>query len=234
MPRVVSLCMAVALWVGSPGVGAADILTLASGRSVSVRAYRVEGARAILTLRGGGEVVCHAALVVRVAPDELPYPDPDEAASTPDPVTPEPFGGLIEPLAARHAVDATLVRAVVEAESGYEPTARSAKGALGLMQLMPATARQYALRDPLDPRANLDAGIRHLRGLLDRYPLAIALAAYNAGEGAIARYGGIPPFRETREYVARVLRRAGLGGSRAWAPSGARGRGPAMAIRPQS
>jgi soluble lytic murein transglycosylase-like protein len=93
-------------------------------------------------------------------------------------------------------------------ESNYESRAVSPKGAMGLMQLMPATARQYALVDPFDPAQNLDAGLRHLRGLLDRYGKgreSLALAAYNAGEGAVTRYRGIPPFRETQDYVRRIL-----------------------------
>jgi soluble lytic murein transglycosylase-like protein len=73
------------------------------------------------------------------------------------------------------------------------------------MQLMPATARQYAVADPFDPKANIEAGIRHLKTLLDRFELSIALAAYNAGEAAVRRFGGMPPYRETREYVAQVL-----------------------------
>ena len=108
---------------------------------------------------------------------------------------------FIEPLALQHGVDPALVRAVVEVESNYEPTARSHKGAMGLMQLMPATARHYALANPYDPQSNLDAGIRHLRSLLDRFDVRLALAAYNAGEGAVLRYGGVPPFAETRSYV---------------------------------
>jgi soluble lytic murein transglycosylase-like protein len=77
---------------------------------------------------------------------------------------------------------------------------------MGLMQLMPRTARQYDLDDPYDPAGNVDAGARHLRDLLDRFDLPVALAAYNAGEGAVRRYGGVPPYRETRDYVARILR----------------------------
>ena len=77
------------------------------------------------------------------------------------------------------------------------------------MQLMPATARQYALRDPYDPQTNIEAGVRHLKDLLDRFDVGLALAAYNAGEAAVRRYGGVPPFAETRNYVARILRRVG-------------------------
>jgi soluble lytic murein transglycosylase-like protein len=95
---------------------------------------------------------------------------------------------------------------MIRVESGYNPRARSPKGAMGLMQLMPETARQYRVADPYDPRANVEAGIRHLKGLLDRYPRAWALAAYNAGEAAVQRFRGIPPYAETRDYVARILR----------------------------
>ena len=78
---------------------------------------------------------------------------------------------------------------------------------MGLMQLMPATARQYAVADPYDPQANIEAGIRHLKSLLDRFDVPLALAAYNAGEGTVRRYGGMPPYRETRSYVSRILSR---------------------------
>jgi soluble lytic murein transglycosylase-like protein len=137
--------------------------------------------------------------------------------------------GLIGSLAERHRVAPDLVRAVISVESGNLPTARSRKGAMGLMQLMPATARRYSVGDPYDPAENLDAGIRHLSSLLDRYDLRLALAAYNAGEGAIERYGGMPPYRETRDYVARVLRRT------AASPIAARGRpvGPVAARPPR-
>lgn len=188
----------------------ADLVHLSTGRTLSVREVRVVEGRAILTLRTGGQVECPADLIVRIDPDEVPWPEPEAGVATPVAMAAPtaPFNDLIGPLAEAHRVDARLVHAVVAVESAYRPDAVSPKGAMGLMQLMPATARQYAVRDPYDPRANLEAGIRHLRGLLDRYELPLALAAYNAGEGAVARHGGIPPFRETEAYVERVLRLA--------------------------
>jgi soluble lytic murein transglycosylase-like protein len=94
---------------------------------------------------------------------------------------------------------------MIQVESAYQPRARSPKGAMGLMQLMPKTARQYQASNPYDPRANIEAGTRYLRTLLDQFELPLALAAYNAGEAAVRRFGGIPPFPETQTYVARVL-----------------------------
>lgn len=110
--------------------------------------------------------------------------------------------------AARHArMDPALIEAVVRVESGFDAKARSPKGAQGLMQLMPATARRYGVDDPYDPAQNLVGGARYLRDLLDRFAtLPLALAAYNAGEGAVERYGNaIPPYAETAAYVPRVL-----------------------------
>jgi soluble lytic murein transglycosylase-like protein len=197
----------------------ADLVYLTSGRTLSVKSVRLEGDQAVMTLRGGGAVVCAATLIARVAPDEVPYPEEPEVVADTRVADAAPFADLIEPLATRHQIDPSLVRAVVEVESAYVPTARSRKGAMGLMQLMPATAKRYAVDDPFDPEENLEAGIRHLRDLLDRYEVSLALAAYNAGEGAVLRYGGVPPFQETRDYVARVLRRAGLASGRAPRPA---------------
>src|SRR5712691_4974643 len=114
----------------------------------------------------------------------------------------------INAAAARYAVPERLIWAVIRAESGFDPRAVSRKGARGLMQLMPATAAILGVRDSFDPHENIDAGARHLRALIERFghDLRLAVAAYNAGEKAVATYRGVPPYRETKEYVARVLR----------------------------
>lgn len=115
------------------------------------------------------------------------------------------YDEIIRAAAARHNLDFGLVKAVIHTESGFDPNARSGPGAQGLMQLMPATARRYRVADAWDPAQNIEAGSRHLRYLLNRYgELPLALAAYNAGEGNVDKYGGIPPFPETRDYVQRV------------------------------
>jgi len=115
---------------------------------------------------------------------------------------------LIRSIAGRHNLDTDLVRAVIRAESDFNSTARSNKGAMGLMQLMPDTARLHHVIDAFDPSDNVEGGVRHLKMLLERYQgnLELSLAAYNAGSGAVEKHGGIPPFAETREYVRRVLR----------------------------
>jgi soluble lytic murein transglycosylase len=108
-------------------------------------------------------------------------------------------------------LDSDLLRAVVQTESNYDPDAVSKKGAVGLMQLMPETARRMGVTDPFHPAENLEAGARHLRRLIQKYEgrLPLALSAYNAGEKAVERYEGIPPFPETRNYVEKVLKAYG-------------------------
>jgi soluble lytic murein transglycosylase-like protein len=200
----------------------ADLVFLTSGRSLSVKAVREEGTSVVLALRNGGEIVCDRSAIARVEADEVPHPEPSAEVVAPSPiaaasaVTPAPrvevpaqYRALIDSLAGAHGVDVGLVHAVIAVESAYQPRARSRKGAKGLMQLMPATARQYGVGNAYSPSANLEAGIMHLRSLLDRFEVSLALAAYNAGEATVRRFGGMPPYRETREYVARVLELAG-------------------------
>jgi soluble lytic murein transglycosylase-like protein len=113
---------------------------------------------------------------------------------------------IVREAAERHRVDPALVRAVIETESGWNPAAKSRKGAIGLMQLIPTTAQRFGVNDAWSPQQNVDAGVRYLKVLLQRYDgnLDLALAAYNAGEGAVDRAHGIPAFRETRDYVQKV------------------------------
>lgn len=118
-----------------------------------------------------------------------------------------PYGALIEETADRYRLDSLLLAAVVQTESGFDPMAVSPRGAQGLMQLMPVTAQTYGLERPHEPRSNVRAGARYLRDLLRRFDddLELALAAYNAGPGAVRKFRGVPPYRETRHYVRRVL-----------------------------
>ncbi len=120
--------------------------------------------------------------------------------------SPAEIDRIIEEAAARHHVDANLVRAVIKVESNFNPAAVSRKGAMGLMQLMPATARKFNVSNPFDPRQNVEAGVRHLKRLLDNFGgnVGLTLAAYNAGEAAVNRNNGVPPYPETRRYVRQI------------------------------
>jgi len=122
------------------------------------------------------------------------------------PLNREAFPDIIREVALVHRVEESLIRAVIHAESAYQPDARSPKGAQGLMQLMPGTQAELGVNDPYDPVANIEGGTRYLAGLLARFggDVELASAAYNAGPGAVERHGGVPPFDETKEYVRRV------------------------------
>ncbi|ABK99381.1 Lytic transglycosylase, catalytic [Pelobacter propionicus DSM 2379] len=120
---------------------------------------------------------------------------------------PSEYEPLIRTCSEKYGVNSSLIKAVIHAESGYNPNAVSSKGASGLMQLMPGTARSLNVANSLDPKDNVEGGVKYLRFLLDTFhgDVSLALAAYNAGLGKVARYGGIPPYTETRTYVNRVL-----------------------------
>lgn len=128
----------------------------------------------------------------------------------------------IQEASARHDVDANLVRALIRVESNFNPRAVSRKGALGLMQLMPYTARSLQVRNAFDPHENIDAGVRHLKKLLDNYGgnIELSLAAYNAGSSAVQHHGGVPPYAETRNYVKRITELYSQEGSRPFGRTG--------------
>jgi soluble lytic murein transglycosylase-like protein len=184
----------------------AEIALLANGRTLKVTGWRQQGDTLFLSLKGGGEVGAPASLVRGFVPDEVV----DEVLEAPAEVEgrPRDLRAIAEAAAQRHGLDPALVLAVVSVESAFRPDAVSPKGAQGLMQLMPATAAALGVADPFDPEQNLEAGSRHLRELVAFYDgdLTRALAAYNAGPGAVSRHRGVPPYRETREYVRKVLR----------------------------
>jgi hypothetical protein len=184
----------------------AEIAVLTNGMTLKLVSHRVENGQALLVLEGGGEVGLPAEELRGVVPDEVV----DEALELPvGALDVDALRSLARQIAERHGVDPELVGAVVSVESGFDPAAVSPKGAQGLMQLMPSTAATLGVTDPFDPRQNLDGGVRHLRSLLASYrgDRRLALAAYNAGAGAVARHKGVPPYRETQDYVRKVLTR---------------------------
>ena len=132
------------------------------------------------------------------------------ATAEPEPVTGK-VNEMVEKIAARHEVEPALVDSVIRVESNFNPKAVSNKGAQGLMQLIPSTARRFGVSDVFNPAQNIEGGVKYLKHLMQLYngDLRLALAAYNAGEGAVARWGGIPPYQETRNYVYQVGRRLG-------------------------
>jgi soluble lytic murein transglycosylase-like protein len=209
-PVLAAVAALVVVW---PAIAHADIVRLSNGRTMNVEFCRFEGESVILILRGGGEVRAPREIVAEILPDEVPFArtvalealaeSPAASATQPSPTV---LRELVDRVATRVGLDRRLAHAVVRAESNYRPLAVSPKGAMGLMQIMPVVAREYRVADPFDPESNLDAGMRHLRRLLTRFSdVRRALAAYNAGESAVARYGGIPPYRETETYVRRIL-----------------------------
>jgi soluble lytic murein transglycosylase-like protein len=177
----------------------AEIAVLTNGLTFKTTSHRLEDSVLILSLKGGGEVGLPPTAVRGFVPDEVL----DEVAAP---------GADIRTLAIqaaeRHGLDPDLVLAVVAVESSFRPEAQSPKGAQGLMQLMPATAADLGVKNAFDPAENLDGGTRHLGALLTLYggDLTRALAAYNAGVGAVQKNKGVPPYRETREYVRKVLK----------------------------
>jgi Transglycosylase SLT domain len=177
----------------------ADYAVLRSGARLHITGYERSGDRIVLTV-AGGTVEVNANDVVSIEPEEI-FP-----ANPPARPAPGPFADLIRDAGIKHGVDESLIHSVIREESNFNPRAVSRKDAQGLMQLLPETAARYAIANPFDPAQNIDAGTHYLKDLLALYRgnLSLALAAYNAGPQMVERYGGIPPFPETQNYVRRI------------------------------
>ena len=201
-----ALCLCLTLVVSA---GASEIAVLDNGMRFQAQRIERDGDRVVLHTTGGGQIEIAAVRLAAVEHVEDPPP-----VVVPPPVPgPQPVEKSVRELvtdaALRYGLPPELVHGVAQAESAYRVSAVSPKGAIGIMQLMPQTARKFDA-DPTIPVQNIDAGTRLLRELLLRYEgdehgVRRALAAYNAGEGAVARYGGVPPYRETQGYVEKVI-----------------------------
>src|SRR5437762_13598458 len=207
--------------------GGADIALFTDGRSMKIEAYKVVGDTEIrLTLKNGGELTMPLERLERIVDDEVvPVEVVAEIKKAVEhegifpklswrydanrgPIFKSKFDKVIVEAAKKFDVDAALVSAVIKAESDFNPREASNKGARGLMQLMPATATRYGVTDSYDPTANIYGGVRYLKWLLQTFEgnADYAVAAYNAGEGNVWKYNGVPPFRETVNYINRIAK----------------------------
>lgn len=195
----------------------AEIVVLENGRFLKAQSYELEGEDIRIELENGGHLVMPLLRIDRVIDDELGKEEPREEAPRefiylgfePEDEAPNtPFGVVIFEAARRRNVNPDLVAAIIRAESAFDPDAVSPKGARGLMQLMPATGKRFGIQpiDLFDSEINVETGVTYLQQLIETYSqdLTLVLAAYNAGEGAVARHRGVPPYAETQEYIRRV------------------------------
>lgn len=212
------------VWAALGSAQAGHLVVFGDGRTMPVERFHFEGDRVRLEFDGGGEIavpVASLAWIERAAEAPAVEPEPLPVAQV-ESLAREfgiddgwrgragRFADLIAAAAERHDLDPWLLAAVAKIESNFDPYAVSHAGACGLLQLMPATAKRFGVRNVFDASENVEGGARYLRWLLDRFDgrRDLALAAYNAGEGAVDRHGGIPPYRETLHYVGKVLRGA--------------------------
>ena len=214
--RVLQRCAVVlaALVAAVSAARAERVVQFVDGRTLVVRSAARQADLAVLDLEGGGKLAVPAdrienwdALERPVVADERIQVAAARPAHARWRLEAGDYADLIGAAASRHGVDPALLTAMAQAESSFDPRAVSPKGAAGLLQLMPATAERFGVTDLFDAPQNVEGAARYLRWLLERFEgsTELALAGYNAGEGTVDRYRGIPPYRETREYVSRVL-----------------------------
>jgi soluble lytic murein transglycosylase-like protein len=201
----------VPLWLSAGLAFAGEYAVLANGSRLHVDRHEIDGVKVSL-YTGSGSIEMNSAEVTGFEADEYvpaapPSPPPAPAVRAGPPPAPPVPQQLADAAAEKYGLPPALVRSVMKAESAFQPQAVSPKGAIGLMQLMPSTAKTLGV-DPHDPAQNVDAGTRYLRELLEKYAggLRHALAAYNAGPASVEKYGGPPPYPETLNYIRRVER----------------------------
>jgi len=197
---IAGLLLAAAASLLAAAPARADYAVLRSGGRLHVTGYELDGDRVRLAVAGGAVDIAASDLISIEPEDVFPAPPPADVDFG------VRYAKLIHAAAQKHGVDEKLISSVIAAESNFDPKAISRKHALGLMQLLPTTAKQYAVTNVFDPAQNIDAGTHYLKDLLARYQgnLKFALAAYNAGPEMVDRYGGVPPFPETRSYVRQI------------------------------
>jgi len=194
---------------GQPSVLTRHLLGFAMLLLTLVPGYMLTRPGGVPTLTSEAEADTEAMAVSAAVAEESDEEPAEPAEESKPRLAMADIHAHIKQVALRHGISPLLVAAIIEAESEFNPRAVSRKGARGLMQLMPATASSLAVHDSFDPYENIDGGVRHLRRLLDRFHgnIPLAVAAYNAGEQTVINYHGVPPYRETRRYVAKILRR---------------------------
>ncbi len=211
------ILLGLALLIGQLSASAAEVAVLRNGASISfVRKEEVGNVTRLYV--SGGFMDVATADIVSFEKDDSPFSATTETATSSAPITPSAstpqasapvdLDQVVRDASSRYQLDPDFVSSVIKAESNFKPHAVSPKGAQGLMQLMPGTAAQLGVKDPFDPRANVEAGTAHLSSLLEQYhndPIK-ALAAYNAGAHRVQQYHGVPPYRETRAYVSKIVR----------------------------
>ena len=225
--RTFSLAVLLLLVVLLDRPASASIAVFADGRNTKIESYEVEAELIHLTLQGGGRMSLPLTRIERIVDDEIVPAEVVEEVKKivaeqggvfpkrswryderSKPLWQSKYNDIIVAAAQKFDVDAALVSAVIKAESDYNPRIVSHKGARGLMQLMPATAKRFGVTNSFDPEENIHAGTRYLRWLLKKFDgnADLAVAAYNAGEGNVWKYDGVPPFRETVNYINRIAK----------------------------
>ena len=221
--RALTITLATLLFAST---ASASIALFSDGRNMKIEAYAVEEETIHLTMQGGGKMSLPLARIERIVDDEIVTPEVVEEvkkiveeggvfprrswrfSEQSQPLFQSKYNEIIIAAARQFDVDAALVSAVIKAESDYNPRIVSHKGARGLMQLMPATAKRFGVTNSFDPHENIHGGTRYLRWLLKKFDgnADLAVAAYNAGEGNVWKYDGVPPFRETVNYINRIAK----------------------------